>query len=256
MSFSLQDQVAIITGGASGFGLAIAHRFAQAGAQVIIASRREALCHQRAGEIQAQGGTALGMGLDVTDEAQVQRVVQETVAHLGRVDILVNNAGIIVRTPAPESSLEEWEHVQATNLRGPFLCCKHVLPQMLSQGRGGAVVNIASYLGMYGGSGNMPAYGASKGGVIALTKSLAVKYGPDHIRVNAICPGFIKTPLNANVINDAPDPAAKEREMAARYPLRRLGRPDDVAHAALFLASDASSWITGITLLVDGGLTA
>jgi len=256
MSFSLQDRVAIITGGASGFGLAIAHLFAQAGARVVIASRRAALCHQRAGEIQAQGGTALGMALDVTDEAQVRNVVQETVARLDRVDILVNNAGIIVRTPVPESSLEEWQEVQAINLRGPFLCCKHVLPQMLSQGQGGAIVNIASYLGMYGGSGNTPAYCASKGGVIALTKSLAVKYGPDQIRANAICPGFIKTPLNAHVIDDAPDPAAKEREMAARYPLRRLGQPKDVAHAALFLASDASSWITGITLFVDGGVTA
>jgi 3-oxoacyl-[acyl-carrier protein] reductase len=256
MSFSLQGKVAIITGAASGFGLAIARRFAQAGASVVIASRRKALCRQRANEIQAQGGTALGMGLDVTDETNVRQMVQEVVARLGRIDLLVNNAGIIVRTPVPESSLEEWEHVQATNLRGPFLCCKHVLPHMLSQGQGGAIVNIASYLGMYGGSGNTPAYCASKGGVIALTKSLAVKYGPDQIRVNAICPGFIKTPLNAHIIDDAPDPVAKEREMAARYPLRRLGRPDDIASAALFLASDASGWVTGITLFVDGGVTA
>ncbi len=256
MSFSLQGKVAIITGATSGFGLAIARRFAQAGASVVIASRRKALCRQRANEIQAQGGTALGMGLDVTDETNVRQMVQEVVARLGRIDLLVNNAGIIVRTPVPESSLEEWEHVQATNLRGPFLCCKHVLPHMLSQGQGGAIVNIASYLGMYGGSGNTPAYCASKGGVIALTKSLAVKYGPDQIRVNAICPGFIKTPLNAHIIDAAPDPVAKEREMAARYPLRRLGRPDDIASAALFLASDASGWVTGITLFVDGGVTA
>jgi len=251
MSFSLKGQVAIITGGASGFGLATARRFAEAGARVVVASRRAELCRQVAGEI---GG--LGLGVDVTDETQVQALVQETVAHLGRVDILVNSAGTIARTPLPDTPLEEWEQVQATNLRGPFLCCKHVLPHMLAQGRGGAIVNIASYLGMHAGSGNTPAYGASKGGLIALTKALAVKYGPDQIRVNAICPAFVKTPLNAHIIDGAPDPAAKEREIAAPYPLRRIGRPDDVAYAALYLASDAASWITGITLLVDGGLTA
>jgi len=251
MTFSLQAQVAIITGGASGFGLATAHRFAEAGARVVVASRRAELCRQAAAEI---GG--LGLGVDVTDEAQVQRMVQEAVAHMGRVDILVNSAGIIARTPVPDTPLEEWEQLQATNLRGPFLCCKHVLPHMLAQGQGGAIVNIASYLGMHAGSGNTPAYGASKGGLIALTKSLAVKYGPEQIRVNAICPAFVKTPLNAHIIDGAPDPAAKEREIAAPYPLRRIGRPDDVAYAALYLASDAASWITGITLLVDGGLTA
>lgn len=256
MSFSLKGKVAIITGGASGFGLATAWRFAEAGAQVVIASRREGLCRQVAAEIEEEGGIALGLGVDVTDEGQVRALVQESVARLGRMDILVNNAGIITRTPLPEVVLEEWESMQATNLRGPFLCCKHVLPQMLAQGEGGAIINIASYLGMYAGAGNTPAYSASKGGLIALTRSLAVKYGPQQIRVNAICPAFVKTPLNAEIINTAPDPAAKEREIAAAYPLRRLGHPDDVAYAALFLASDAANWITGITLLVDGGLTA
>jgi len=251
MGFSLEGRVAIITGGASGFGLATARRFAEAGARVVVASRRVELCRQVAGEI---GG--LGLGVDVTDETQVQRMVQEAVAHMGRVDILVNSAGAIARTPVPDTPLEEWEQVQATNLRGPFLCCKHVLPHMLAQGQGGAIVNIASYLGMHAGSGNTPAYGASKGGLIALTKALAVKYGPEQIRVNAICPAFVKTPLNAHIIDGAFDPIAKEREIAAPYPLRRIGKPDDVAYAALFLASDAASWITGITLLVDGGLTA
>lgn len=256
MSFSLQNRVSIITGGASGFGLATARRFAEAGSRVVVASRREALCRQVAAEIGERGGVALGLGVDVTDEAQVRGMVQETVARLGRIDILVNNAGIIARTPVPEIELDEWEQMQATNLRGPFLCCKHVLPQMLVQGQGGVIVNIASYLGLYAGSGNTPAYSASKGGLIALTRSLAVKYGPEQIRVNAVCPAFTKTPLNASIIDEAPDPAAKEREIAAPYPLRRIGRPDDVAYAALFLASDAANWITGVALLVDGGLTA
>lgn len=256
MSIALRDRVAIITGGASGFGSAIARRFAEAGARVIIASRRDALCHQVAKEINENGGIALGLRLDVTDENQIKDVVQETVSRMERVDILINNAGTMSRTPVPEIQLDEWDEVQATNLQGPILCCKYVLPQFLAQGDGGAIVNIASYLGLHGGGGNTPAYSASKGGLIALTKSLAVKYGPDQIRVNAICPAFVKTPLNAWIIDQAEDPRKKEQEIAARYPLLRIGRPDDVAYAALFLASDAANWITGATLFVDGGLTA
>ena len=255
MSFFLKDKVAIITGGASGFGLATARRFAEAGAQVVVASRRAELCRQVAAEIEEQGGVALGLGADITDERQVQELIQETVARLGGLDILVNNAGVNKRTPVPELELDEWEWMQRTNLRGPFLCCKYALRQMLAQGEGGAIVNIASYLGMYA-HGFTPAYTASKAGVIGLTKSLAVRHGPDQIRVNAICPAFVKTSLNAYLIDEAPDPVAQERKIAASYPLRRLGHPDDVAYAALFLASDAAKWITGITLMLDGGLTA
>jgi NAD(P)-dependent dehydrogenase (short-subunit alcohol dehydrogenase family) len=177
------------------------------------------------------------------------------VARLGRLDILVNNAGVTKRRPLTELELEEWEWIQGTNLRGPFLCCKYALRQMLAQGEGGAIVNIASYLGLFA-HGFAPAYTASKAGLIGLTKSLAVRYGPEQIRVNAICPAFVKTSLNAYLIDDAPDPAAEERAIAAAYPLRRLGQADDVAYAALFLASDAANWITGITLMLDGGLTA
>ena len=126
---------------------------------------------------------------------------------------------------------------------------------MLKQGRGN-IVNIASYLGQFAGSGNTPVYGATKGGLIALTRALAVKYGPQQIRASAIAPAFIKTDLNRNLIDDAPDPAAKEREVAAPYPLKRLGTPEDIAAAALYFASDASNWVTGAVLLVDGGLTA
>jgi 3-oxoacyl-[acyl-carrier protein] reductase len=129
------------------------------------------------------------------------------------------------------------------------------LPVMLKQGRGN-MVNIASYLGQFAGSGNTPIYGATKGGLIALTKALAVKYGPQGIRANAIAPAFIKTELNRNVIENDPDPVAKEREVAAPYPLKRLGKPEDIAAAALYLASDASNWVTGAVLMVDGGLTA
>jgi 3-oxoacyl-[acyl-carrier protein] reductase len=126
---------------------------------------------------------------------------------------------------------------------------------MIAQ-RDGRIVNIASYLGLFAGSGGTPAYNASKGGLVMLTRSIAVKHGPDGVRANAVCPGFISTDLNRDVIDGAPDPAAKEREIASVYPLRRLGTPDDVAYAALYLASDASNWVTGACLILEGGLTA
>lgn len=251
--FSLKGRVALVTGSASGFGRATAKLFAEAGASVALASRRADKLQIVADEI--MGGAALVVQTDVTVEAQVKHLVERTLEQFGQIDVLVNNAGILTRTPVPETSEEEWRALMDTNLKGPFLRCKHTLPVMLKQGRGN-IVNIASYLGQFAGSGNTPVYGATKGGIIALTKALAVKYGPQQIRVNAIAPAFIKTDLNRSVIDDAPDPAAKEREVAAPYPLKRLGRPEDIAAAALYFASDASNWVTGAVLPVDGGLTA
>ena len=201
------------------------------------------------------GGNVLVVPTDVTVEAQVKNLIEQSLERLGRIDVLVNNAGILTRTPVPDTTEDEWYALMDTNLKGPFLCCKHTLPVMLKQGKGN-IVNIASYLGQFAGSGNTPVYGATKGGLIALTKALAVKYGPQQIRVNAVAPAFIKTDLNRNIFDGAPDPAAKEREVAAPYPLKRLGTPEDVAAAALYLASDASNWVTGAVLMVDGGLTA
>jgi NAD(P)-dependent dehydrogenase (short-subunit alcohol dehydrogenase family) len=253
--FSLNGKVAIVTGSASGFGRATAKLFAEAGASVVLASRRADKLHIIADEIAAKSGNVLIVPTDVTVEAQVKHLVEQSLDRFGRIEVLVNNAGILTRTPVPDTTEDEWYSLIDTNLKGPFLCCKHVLPVMLRQGRGN-IVNIASYLGQFAGSGNTPVYGATKGGVIALTKALAVKYGPQQIRVNAIAPAFIKTDLNRNVIEDAPDPVAKEQEVAAPYPLKRLGKPEDVAAAALYFASDASNWVTGAVLLVDGGLTA
>jgi NAD(P)-dependent dehydrogenase (short-subunit alcohol dehydrogenase family) len=174
---------------------------------------------------------------------------------LGRLDVLVTSAGVINRIHLTELEQVDWDAILDTNLRGVYLVCKHALPHMIAQGRG-AVVNVASYLGAFGARDTTPAYNASKAGVVALTRSLALQVGPQGIRVNAVCPGFVVTALNENIIRDAPDPIAKEREMARRYPLGRLGRPRDVAAAILFLASDEAEWITGASLLVDGGLTA
>jgi 3-oxoacyl-[acyl-carrier protein] reductase len=211
--------------------------------------------HIVADEIASAGGTALVVPTDVTVEAQVKNLIERSLERFGQIDVLVNNAGILTRTPVPETSEAEWYALMDTNLKGPFLCCKHTLPAMLKQGRGN-IVNIASYLGQFAGSGNTPVYGATKGGLIALTRALAVKYGPQGIRANAIAPAFIKTDLNRNVIESAPDPVAKEREIAEPYPLKRLGRPEDIAAAALYFASEASNWVTGAVLIVDGGLTA
>jgi NAD(P)-dependent dehydrogenase (short-subunit alcohol dehydrogenase family) len=253
--FSLTGRVVIVTGSASGLGCATAKLFAQAGASVVLASRRPQKLEIVADDIAAMGGTAFVVPTDVTVEVQVKALVERTLDRFGRIDVLVNNAGILTRTPVPDTTEDEWHALMDANLKGPFLCCKYSLPVMLKQGQGN-IVNIASYLGQFAGSGNTPIYGVTKGGLIALTKALAVKYGPQQIRVNAIAPGFIKTDLNRNVIEGAPDPAAKEREVAEPYPLKRLGTPEDIAAAALYFASDASNWVTGTVLLVDGGLTA
>lgn len=253
--FSLTGRVAIITGSASGFGRATAKLFAEAGASVVLASRRADKLQIVADEIAAMGGNALVVPTDVSVEAQVKNLAERTLEGFGQIDVLVNNAGILTRTPVPDTSEEEWYALMDANLKGPFLCCKHVLPVMLKKGRGN-IVNIASYLGQFAGSGNTPIYGATKGGVIALTKALAVKYGPQGIRANAVAPAFIKTDLNRDVIENDADPVAKEREVAAPYPLKRLGKPEDIAAAALYFASDASDWVTGAVLMVDGGLTA
>jgi len=254
-AFRLDDRVAIITGASSGFGAAIAQLFAQAGARVALAARRADRLREMAASLNVARECVLTVQTDVTVEAQVQRLIDATLECFGRIDVLVNSAGIIARTPIPDVIEADWDRMIDVNLKGPFLTCKHALPHMIAQ-RDGRIVNLASYLGLFAGSGSTPAYNASKGGVVMLTRSIAVKHGPDGVRANAICPGFIKTELNRDIIDDAPDPIVKEREIASAYPLRRLGTPDDVAYAALYLASDASNWVTGACLMLEGGLTA
>jgi len=254
-AFRLDGRVAIVTGASSGFGASIARLFAQAGARLTLVARREDRLKDVAASLNASRDSVLTAQTDVTVESQVRRMIDATLDRFGRLDVLVNSAGIIARTPVAEIQEADWDEMMAVNLKGPFLCCKHALPHLIAQ-RDGRIVNIASYLGLFAGSGSTPAYNAAKGGVVMLTRSIAVKHGPDGVRANAICPGFIKTELNRDVIDNAPDPAAKEREIASAYPLRRLGAPDDVAYAALYLASDASSWVTGACLMLEGGLTA
>jgi len=254
-AFRLDGRVAIVTGASSGFGAAIARLFAEAGARLTLAARRDDRLKEVAATLAAPGERVLIVQTDVTVEAQVERMVRATLERFGRIDVLVTSAGMMARVPVAEMDEADWDRLMAVNLKGPFLCCKRVLPHMIAR-RDGRIVNVASYLGLFAGSGGTPAYNASKGGVVMLTRSIAVKHGPDGVRANAICPGFIKTDLNRDVIDRAPDPAAKEREIASAYPLKRLGTPEDVAYAALYFASDSSNWVTGECLLLEGGLTA
>ena len=246
--FDLTGKIAIVTGGNGGIGFGIARGLARAGASLVIAARDGAKNLQASTALQAIGAKALCMATDVQIEASVQAMVQAAVKAFGRVDILVNNAGINIRKAPQDYTLEEWQQVLNTNLTGVFLCSKAVYPYMVQAG-GGKIINIGSMTSIFGSSVS-PAYAASKGGVVQFTKSLALFWAKDRIQVNAILPGWIHTDLTAT--------ASSERYNAikARIPHGRWGEPDELAGAAVFLASRASDYITGITLPVDGGYTS
>ena len=246
----LQDQVAIVTGGGSGIGEAIAMRFAQEGAQLVIADREPLRADRVAAAIGAAGGHAIALTVDVANGESVQAMAAAALAHYGRVDILVNNAAISQGDDILTIDEATWDLNFAIVLKGVYLCAKAVLPGMLAQ-RKGAIVNIASVNGLTG-LGEEP-YSAAKAGVINLTRNMAIKYGQHNVRVNVICPGTIQTPIWAARV--AEDPQIFDK-LARWYPLGRVGQPEDVAKAALYLASDDAAWVTGTTLNVDGGLMA
>ncbi len=253
--FRLDKKIAMITGGSSGLGLAAARLFAARGARVVLLARDADRLDRARSALAADGLAAEIVTADVRRAGDVTRAVADVESRVGPPDVLLNNAGTIHRGAVTETSPEEWAGVVDTSLTGAFLMARAVLPAMIARRRG-VILNTSSYLALHGAAGATPAYGAAKAGLLGLTRSLAVRHGPDGIRVNAILPAFIRTPLNSHLIDSAPDPAAREREMAARYPLRRLGRPEDFASAALFLASDEASFITGHGLALDGGITA
>lgn len=250
----LAGKVAVITGAASGIGRATAALFAREGARLVLADVNEQTGEELAETFRAQGGEAVFVQTDVTSEADVQRMVAAAVERFGRLDILFNNAGIVRRSPVAECTLEEWEQVFAVNVRGVFLGCKHAVPVMQKQG-GGVIVNTGSGASFIA-SPNSPAYTASKGAVLQLTKQVAVDYAKDGIRVNAVCPGVVDTPLMAPAFARGGDTEAGKAAFAAKHPLGRLAKADEVAKAVLFLASDESSFSTGSALMVDGGYTA
>lgn len=252
----LANKVALITGATSGIGRAIALLFAREGARLIVVARHEDAGARVVAEAAQAGGQAIFIKADVTQSAEVQAMARGAVEKWGRVDILVNNAGGSRggRGSVTEVTESGWAFVLQTNLKGTFLVSKAVLPYMVERG-GGAIVNTASAYGMVG-TPNMASYSAAKGGIIALTRQMAVDFMSHNIRVNCVCPGAIMTPLVQEYIASTPDPAYTERFLGERCPRGRIGQPEEVAYAALFLASDEASYITGVELPVDGGLTS
>lgn len=249
----LADKVTIVTGGGTGIGAAIARTFAHEGAKVTITGRRKELLDEVADQIAAAGGHALAVPSSVTDEADVQRAVQATLATFGRVDILVNNAGNLSHAgPLHETSDEIWDNVMDVFLKSVFRFSRAVIPHMQRQG-GGSIVNIGSVLGLKAALAfPVHPYAVAKAGVAMLTKTIAVHYAKDGIRCNCVAPALTETPMIESQLKDA----AVRRTMEAQYPLGRLGRPDDIAQAVLYLASDDAAWTTGTIVTVDGGIMA
>ncbi len=205
-------------------------------------------------EIAHHGTKALFAQVDVSDSAQVRSMVQETISAYGRLDVLVNNAGIQLAKTVTDTTEEEWDRVMDVNLKGVFLCSKAAIPVMQRQG-GGAIVNVGSELGLTGGT-EIAAYSASKGGVVQLTKAMAIDHAADHIRVNCVCPGPVATPLLEAIIRSSSHPERERHSIMESTLLKRVGRPEEIANVILFLASDESSYMTGSAVLVDGGCTA
>jgi 2-deoxy-D-gluconate 3-dehydrogenase len=244
---SLTGKVAIVTGAGRGLGRAMARALAEAGATVTVAARTVAELDSFVDEARAAGGQALACQTDITDEASVGRMVEATVETFGRVDVLVNNSGIVASTPLVEQSAAEWDQVVATNLRGTYLATRAVGRHLLAQ-RSGKVINIASNFALQGVA-NHAAYCASKAGVIAFTRSMAIEWARAGIQVNAIAPGYFATPLNAELRSDA-DTMAK---VVRAIPARRMGEPDELKPWLLLLAGGASDFMTGEVIVIDGG---
>jgi NAD(P)-dependent dehydrogenase (short-subunit alcohol dehydrogenase family) len=247
----LDGKVCVITGAGGGMGREAAQLFSREGALLCLADVDEALVRETAGLCE---GDALALRCDVAVEGDVVEMYSATAERLGGVDILYNNAGI---SPADDASaldttVEAWQRVQDVNTKGVFLCCKHGIPYLLQRG-GGSVINVASFVAIVGAATSQISYTASKGAVLSMSRELAVQFARDGVRVNALCPGPVETPLLLRIFGD--DPAALERRRR-HWPTGRLAKPTEIVQAALFLASDESSYVNGATFVVDGGLTA
>lgn len=250
----LAGKVTIVTGAASGIGEAIAACFGREGAAVVVADIDQSRGAAVARTITGNGGRAVFVRADVAVDEDVKGMITAATDRFGSLHVLVNNAGINLMRTAESATLEEWERCMAVDLKGAWLGAKHAIPQIRKAG-GGSIINIAS-MHAFRTMRSCHPYAAAKGGVVSMTKSLAVDYGRDQIRVNAICPGAIETPLFEAYLREFPDPAETRARFLRAYPILRFGTPEDVARLALFLASDESTFITGAAIPIDGGRDA
>ena len=249
--FDLTGKVAVVTGGNGGIGLGIAMGLAGAGADIVIAARSVEKTAQALEDIRALGVKAHGVTVDVTQEPAIQRMVTDTIDHLGRLDILVNNSGIAVRAQPQDLTAAQWDSVVDVNLRAAFLASKEVYAHMVSAG-GGKIINVGSMYSIFGSDWGAP-YAASKGGLVQLTKSLAVAWAKDNIQVNAVLPGWFVTDLTRGIADADPE---RYDNINRRIPTGRWGEPSELGGAAIFLASAASDYVTGSVLAVDGGYSS
>ena len=249
-SFDLTGKVVLVTGASSGLGRHFAEILAAAGAKVAIAARRLEALSDLAARIEERGGRAIPMVLDVTDRESIVSCVNTTETELGPISVLVNNAGVAVTKPLLECGEEDWDHVVETNLKGVWLVAQETAKHMERLGHGGSIINIASVLGLFG-TGQVAGYCASKGGVVNLTRAMAAELARHDIRVNALAPGYIETDINRDFLA-----SEAGQKLKRKIPQRRFGRLEDLDGALLLLASDASAYMTGSIIVIDGGQTA
>jgi NAD(P)-dependent dehydrogenase (short-subunit alcohol dehydrogenase family) len=249
----LENKVAIITGGGDGIGQASAMMFAKEGAKVVIADIKPENGNKTVDMVKSVGGVAMFVQVDVSKADGVENMVKKTIEAYGKIDILINSAAVFVEATVLNTSEEDWDRIMDINLKGIFLCCKYTIPEMIKAGKG-SIVNIGSEAGITGFK-NQTAYDASKGGVVNMTRAMALDFAEKNIRVNCVCPGTTETPMVKQAIAVAPDPAQARRNFSSR-PLLRLGRPEEIAAGILYIASDESEYATGAIIAIDGGKTA